>query len=173
MTTTPTISTSRLSLRPLTKATVRQVAWLTNPEVVKYSEQRHWSHSLRSQLRYVDGFAGTSHLWGIYLAATGDQIGNLSATHDRENDVADVGILIGETRCWNLGMGAEAWKAACNWLLDPVCGKIRKLEAGCMRENEAMVKIIRASGFAEEGERKSHFLLEGRPVGMMLFGRHR
>lgn len=170
---TPTISTNRLSLRPLTKATVRQVAWLNDPQVVRYSEQRHDSHGLRSQLRFVDNFSGSSHLWGIYLAANGDHIGNLTARHDAKNNVADVGILIGETKCWGLGMGAEAWKAACIWLLDPNCGKVRKLEAGCMRANEAMVKIIQKSGFTEEGERKSHFLLDGQPIGMLLFGRHR
>lgn len=170
---TPTISTNRLSLRPLTKATVRQVAWLIDPEVVKYSEQRHRMHNLKKQLRYVDSFCGKSHLWGIYLVATGDHIGNLSAIHDENNNVSDVGILIGEQKCWHLGMGGEAWRAACTWLLDQNCGNIRKLEAGCMRENEAMVKIIRSSGFTEEGERRNHFLLDGRPVGMMLFGRHR
>jgi [ribosomal protein S5]-alanine N-acetyltransferase len=170
---TPTISTNRLSLRPLTKSTPRQIGWLIDPEVVKYSEQRHQNHNLKSQLRYIDTFGGKSHLWGIYLAATGDHIGNVSAVHDDDNKVSDVGILIGERKCWGLGMGREAWKAACTWLLDPLCGDIRKLEAGCMRENEAMVKIIRANGFDLEGERKNHFLLDGRPVGMMLFGRHR
>ena len=170
---TPTISTYRLSLRPLTKATPRQIGWLSDPEVVKYSEQRHEAHSLKAQLRYIDTFGGKSHLWGIHLVATGDHIGNLSALHDRNNDVSDIGILIGETRCWGLGMGKEAWKAACTWLLDPVCGNIRKLEAGCMRTNDAMLKILRSTGFEEEGERKSHFLVDGSSVGMMLFGRHR
>ncbi len=170
---TPTISTNRLSLRPLTKATVRQVAWLLDPEVVKYSEQRHESHSLKSQLRWIDGFTGKSHLWGIYLAATGDHIGNVTARYDDNNLIADVGILLGEQKCWGIGMGGEAWKAAVFWLLDQNCGNVRKLECGCMRENEAMLKIIRGSGFVEEGERKNHFLLDGRPVGMMLFGRHR
>jgi len=170
---TPTISTNRLSLRPLTKSTPRQIGWLIDPEVVKYSEQRHRPHNLKSQLRYVDTFGGRSHLWGIYLAATGDHIGNLSAVHDTNNNVSDVGILIGETKCWGLGMGREAWVGACAWLLDQNCGNIRKLEAGCMRANEAMLKILRSTGFNEEGERKNHFLLNGAPTGMVLFGRHR
>lgn len=171
---TPTISTNRLSIRPLTKATVRQVAWLVDPEIVKYSEQRHEHHSLKNQLRYVESFAtGKSHLWGIYIASTGDHIGNISAVHDIKNDVSEVGILIGEKRCWGLGMGAEAWKAVTFWLLDPLCGNVRKLEAGTMRANEAMMKILLKSGYEMEGERKSHFLLNGAPTGMVLFGKHR
>jgi RimJ/RimL family protein N-acetyltransferase len=170
---TPTISTRRLSLRPLTKSTPRQIGWLADPDVVRYSEQRHGMHNLKSQLRYVDSFAGKSHLWGIHVVATGDHIGNLSAVHDPYNDVSDVGILIGEKNCWKLGMGLEAWSGACDWLLDPLCGGIRKLEAGCMRDNVAMMKILAGSKFKFEGERLNHFLLDGRPVGMVLFGRHR
>lgn len=172
---TPTLSTSRLSLRPLTKSTVRQIAWLEDPEVVKFSEQRHKRHNLKTQLRYVDTFTGAkSHIWAIHLAATGEHIGNLSCVHDDNNDVGEIGILIGEKKCWGLGMGAEAWKEACNFLLDPLRGAIRKLEAGCMRENVAMVKIIEGAGFKFEGERLGHFLVDGnRPVGMMLYGRMR
>ncbi len=170
---TPTISTRRLSLRPLTKSTPRQLGWLADPEETKYSEQRHKSHNLRTQLRYVDSFSGNSHIWGIHVASTGDHIGNLSAVHDPNNGVAEVGILLGERKCWKLGMGGEAWSGACDWLLDPLCGNVRKLEAGCMRENVAMMKILSGSRFKFEGERTNHFLLDGRPVGMVLFGRHR
>ena len=42
-----------------------------------------------------------------------------------------------------------------------------------MRENVAMMKILSGSRFKFEGERTNHFLLDGRPVGMVLFGRHR
>ena len=170
---TPTISTRRLSIRPLTKSTPRQITWLTDPVVVRYSEQRHQMHNLKSQLRYVDSFSGKSHLWGIHVVGSGDHIGNLSVVHDPNNDVADVGILIGDRKCWGLGMGAEAWNGVCDWLLDPIRGNIRKLEAGCMRENIAMMKILSGSRFKFEGERTNHFLLDGRPVGMVLFGRHR
>lgn len=170
---TPTISTRRLSLRPLMKSTPRQIGWLTDPDVVRYSEQRHALHNLKTQLRYVDSFSGKSHLWGIHVVATGEHIGNLSVVHDPNNDIGEVGILIGEKKCWKLGMGGEAWNAACDWLLDPLCGNVRKLEAGCMRENVAMMKIITNSKFKLEGERTNHFLLDGRPVGMVLFGRHR
>lgn len=170
---TPTIPTARLSLRPLLKATPRQVAWLRDPEVTRFSEQRHGEHSLSSQLRYVSSFSGKSHLWGLYLVETGEHIGNLSAVHDEPNNVTEVGLLIGETKCWGNGLGGEAWRASCNWLLDPGCGGVRKLEAGCMRSNAAMLRLLRSSKFAEEGERLNHFLDAGNPVGMALFGRMR
>jgi ribosomal-protein-alanine N-acetyltransferase len=171
---TPSISTGRLSLRPLTRASKRQVEWLNDPDVVRYSEQRHRNHTLSSQLDYVRSFAGNSRIWSIHTVDDGEHIGNITATHDEPNNVSDVGILIGETRVWGKGYGFEAWKAVCNWLLDPNLGGVRKLESGCMRPNEAMLKIIRDTGFTEEGERKNHFLINGnQPVSAVLFGRMR
>lgn len=165
------LSTERLHLRPLTKASPRQVAWLRDPEVVRFSEQRHRDHNLSTQLRYVTSFRG--RLWAIYLIDKDVHIGNISAAHDYDNNVSDVGIMIGEKAYWGKGFGQEAWNCVCNWLLSRDGGDVRKLEAGCMRENAAMLKIIRKSRFTQEGERLNHFLLNGMPVSAVLFGRMR
>jgi RimJ/RimL family protein N-acetyltransferase len=167
------IATPRLVLRALSRASPRQVAWLRDPEVVRFSEQRHRSHTLSSQLRYVTSFAGRSRFWGIFRIEDDEQIGNVTAMVDEPNDVAEVGILIGDKSAWRRGFGAEAWTAACLWLLDKNGGAIRKLEAGCMRANEPMMKILAKSRFVHEGERANHFLLGGSPTGMALFGRFR
>jgi RimJ/RimL family protein N-acetyltransferase len=111
---TPSISTNRLTLRPLTKATSRNIGWLLDRDVVRYSQQRHQTHTLSSQVRYINSFVGRSHLWGIYLADSGNHIGNLSATHDDPNNVSDVGIMIGESTFWGKGYAGEAWKANCS-----------------------------------------------------------
>jgi RimJ/RimL family protein N-acetyltransferase len=171
--TTPSISTARLSLRPFTKATGRNIAWLRDPDVVRFSEQRHRTHTLSSQLRYINSFGGDSHLWAIYLVENGEHIGNISAMHDAPNNVSEVGLMIGETKFWGKGFGGEAWSEVCRWLLDKDCGHIRKLEAGCARNNEAMLKIIRGSGFTQEGELLNHFQMEGGPISALLFGRMR
>jgi RimJ/RimL family protein N-acetyltransferase len=168
---TPTISTSNLVLRKLSKASPLQVRWMLDPEVTRYSEQRHKNHTFTTQHRYVQSFMGASHLWAICLVKTGEHIGNLSADHDEPNSVADIGIMIGNADHWGRGYGTEAWRAACNWLLDKDGGKVRKLEAGCMATNEGMLKIIQHSGFKQEGERLNRYLIAGNPVSAILFGR--
>jgi len=168
-----TIPTARLSLRPLIRPSSRNLGWLRNPDVVRYSEQRHREHTLSTQHRYVSSFVGKSKLWAIHLVDSGNHIGNVSARHDAPNNVAEVGIMIGETDFWGRGYAGEAWKAACNWLLDKDGGGIRKLEAGCARSNTAMLKIIRGSGFKQEGELLNHLLIDGAPVSAVLFGRAR
>jgi RimJ/RimL family protein N-acetyltransferase len=165
------ISTARLQLRLLTSPSSRNLGWLRDKDVVRYSEQRHREHTLSSQLKYITSFVGKSKLWGIYLKEGNQHIGNVSAMHDAPNDVADVGIMIGDTELWGRGFAAEAWKAACGFLLGG--GGIRKLEAGCAGTNAAMLKIIKGSGFKPEGERPGHFLFDGAPISMVLFGRGR
>lgn len=168
---TPTLSTERLTLRHLTRCSIEQVRWLNDPEVTRYSEQRHKTHTQYSQMTYINSFLEGSHLWGISRVDTAKHIGNISAQYDLFNGVADIGILIGEPGQWGQGYGAEAWNAVCNWLLDRDGGKVRKLEAGCMRANEAMMKILIGCKFKHEGERANHFLLGGNPVSAALFGR--
>ena len=168
---TPTISTPRMIVKPLVNATPRQVRWLNTSEIVKHSEQRHVKHTMETQMSYVTTFEG--HLWGIRDIDKDVHIGNVSAAIDKNNNVADVGILIGECDYWGKGYGQEAWIAVCSWLLDREGGRLRKIEAGCMASNVAMLRILAASGFTYEGERLNHFLFGGQPVGMKLFGRFR
>lgn len=172
--TAPTITTQNLVLRPLTKATQRQVDWLRDQEVVRYSEQRHKDHTLASQLRYVQSMnADGSFIWAIVYAANDRHIGNLTAAVDGPNLVADVGILIGDRDYWGRALGTEAWRAATLWLLDKGGGNLRKLEAGCMATNIAMRRVLDHTGFAFEGERKNRFLYGDQPVGAVLYGKFR
>lgn len=153
------------------KPSTRQIAWLRDPEVVRFSEQRHQSHTISSELRWINSFKDDgSHLWAIWTA-TGDHIGTFSATHDEPNNVCDVGIMIGDRKYWGKGLGREAWEAACRWLLSRDGGAVRKLEAGCMKTNLPMMRIIQKNGFTQEGERLNHFLVEGSPISMVMFGR--
>lgn len=167
----PTLTTPNLVMRRLTKATERQVRWLNTPEVVKHSENRHVSHSLKTQEIYLTCFAGP--IWGIYDVVKDEHIGNISARVDKNNNIADVGILIGECDYWKKGLGKEAWETVCNWLIDREGGRFRKIEAGCMANNVAMLRILAHTNFVYEGERLNHFLFNGSPVGMKLFGRFR
>ena len=171
--TAPTISSQRLVMRALTKSSQRQVDWLRDKDVIAFSEQRHREHTLGSQLRYIQSFIGKSCIWSIHAVTDNRHIGNITATVDEPNGVADIGILLGEKDFWGHGYGSEAWLAVSNWLIDKDCGKMRKLEAGCAAVNVAMKKIIEKSKFQFEGERKNHFIIEGSPYGAVFYGRFR
>lgn len=141
------------------------VDWLNEPNTTRYSEQRHRRHTRGSCEAYFDAMqSGGHYFWAIELTDGGAarHIGNISATLDRANGVADLAILIGDREARGQGLGREAWIAACEWLLGP--GGMRKISAGTMAENRRMLAIFQTSGMSIEAVRKGHFVLDGKPV---------
>ena len=160
--------TARLRLEPFAgqHLSERYVGWLNDPEVVKYSEQRHRHHTLESCRAFVEGFAGSADcLWAIVIAGSARHVGNIAAYVDTVNGIADVSIMIGDRAAWGQGIGLEAWQAVCNYLLDRP--GIRKVTAGTMAGNAGMLAIMRKAGMIADGRRAAHYLLDGRPVDLV------
>ena len=165
----PILETPRLRIVPFCELylTPRYVAWLNDPDVVRYSEQRHRVHTLESCRSYWLSFSGTPHyFWAIIVAdGTLDHIGNINAYVDQENLLADVGILIGEKRAWRKGYGLEAWRAVCGYLLGR--GGMRKVTAGALAVNTGMLKVMEQAGMVEDGRRYRHYIFEAREVDVI------
>ncbi|HXC40619.1 MAG TPA: GNAT family N-acetyltransferase [Burkholderiales bacterium] len=161
----PIIETPRLRIEPFRQEhlTARYVAWLNDPEVVRFSEQRHRAHTLESCREYWQSFAGTPHFFWAMVAkeASLGHIGNMNAYVDAPNGVADVGILIGERTSWGRGYGLEAWTAVCRFLLG---SGLRKITAGTLATNTGMLTIMDRAGMVEDGRRALQCLWEGSPV---------
>lgn len=150
------IVTSRLTLRPPSLDSIPLVVqWLNDPKTMRYSEQRHRHHVANQQQVYV-GMMTTPPNKYLEICDERSIIGTISANVDKHNDVANVGILIGERVEWGKGFGTEAWQAFCDHLLG---NGIRKIEAGCMAINFGMINIFRKTGMHQEGTRAQHFLV--------------
>lgn len=164
------LRTPRLVLEPFDvqrHLTTRYVSWLNDPHVVRYSEQRHVSHTMASCRQYVESFRGqASCLWAIQVKSDGlAHIGNLAAYVDERNRVAELAILIGEPGQGGKGFGTEAWSAAIRHLFQ--AAQVRKVHAGTMAENVPMLKIFEKSGMTIEGTRRKHYLLDGREMDLV------
>lgn len=147
---------------------IQQVQWLNDPEVVKYSEQRHHIHTLESQRLYYKSFAGSNLFLAIYI---GDEmIGTMTVYTDDYNGIANVGILIGDKTKWGLGYGLEAWRAVCNRLL---ATGTRKIVAGCMEINQPMMSICSRYGMLQEAKLPDHFIydIKHSPVAIIHWGK--
>lgn len=165
------ISTPRLTLTPYYAGMVtgRHVAWLNDPEVVKYSEQRHRVHTIESCHKYVNDLwtSSGSKIWAIISDDT--VIGTITAHTDHHNMVCDMGILIGDKKFWHGGFGTEAWLAVQNWIVDK--DNVRKVEAGCHAQNKPMRKLAERCGLRLEGVRHNHFLVDGEPQHLLLYAK--
>lgn len=164
------ITTERLIIEPFSEKRIskKYVSWLNDPEVVRYSENRYRKHTLRSCRAYVKSFEGSENLlWAIILRNSSEHIGNINAYYDRNNDLVDVGIMIGEKRFWSKGYGFEAFNAVCRYLIDSK--NIRKVTAGTLSANKGMINIMERCGMVRDGIRKKHYLCEGIEVDMLYY----
>lgn len=163
------IETQRLRIIPFSEEylTPRYVSWLNDPEVVRYSEQRHRAHTLESCREYMNSFVDTPNYFWALVARDPEleHIGNINAYMDTHHKIADVGILVGEKRAWQQGYGLEAWNAVCSYLLR--IANLRKVTAGTLSVNTSMLSIMRRAGMIDDGKRIRHCLYEGKEVDVI------
>jgi len=144
----------------------RYLDWLNDQALMRYSEQRHRVHSMESCRAYWQSFRTSPHyFWAIEEAEIGlGHIGNLNAYFDEKNGLADMGILIGQAEAKGQKYGQEAWKGACDFLFQQ---GIRKITAGTLATNTAMLRLARNVGMVEDGIRKRHYLNQGQEVDVI------
>jgi len=165
------ITTNRLHLEPFSERhlTARYIGWLNDPEVTRFSEQRHKRHTLETAASYMRSFDGTpNYFWAIVANDLSlGHIGNINAYVDPFNKVADVGLLIGHKAAWGKGYGSEAWEAVCRFLLNDM--SIRKVTGGTVSTNMAMLAVMRRAGMQDDGVRPCHVIVDGEAADLVHF----
>ena len=152
--------------------TCEYVGWLNDPDVVKYSNQRFFQHTPASCEKYLAGFAGTDNLFlKIEQKVDGIFLGTMTAYVSKPHQTVDIGIMVGRRAVWGGGIGQDAWNTLVSWFLRQ--GSIRKVTAGTMQSNGAMIKIIERSGLLLEAVRPKQELLNGLPQDILYYGKFR
>lgn len=163
----------KVRLRPFSAADIgaSYLAWLNDPEVVRYSNQRFRWHDKASSEQYLASFAGSDNLFvAIEDKASSQLLGTMTAYASRHHGTVDVGLMVGERSAWGRGFGQDAWNTLCNWLLGAEVG-LRKLTAGAARPNVAMVRIMERSGMQLEAVRHAQEIIAGEPVDLVYYAR--
>lgn len=146
------------------------VAWLNDPDVTRFSENRHRRHTLESCQFYRDSLAADGHpFWAIEWTVDGRHIGNITAYRDRPNLRADVAIMIGDPALRGTGLAREAWRLAIEHLL--TAGGLAKVTAGTMANNLPMRRLCEGSGMILEATLPRHFLWNGNWIDQVLYSR--
>lgn len=150
--------------------TTDYIAWLNDPTVVRYSNQRFVLHSADTCLEYFQSFNGTNNIYlAIYLKEDNLYIGTMTVYISTVHETADIGILIGNKNIWGKGVGQEAWTLMVDWLIN-VAG-IRKVTGGALRANVGMIKIMINSGMKIDGVREAQELHDGKPQDILYFSK--
>ena len=170
----PVLETPRLVLQPFPDdlLTDTYVGWLNDSEVVRFSEQRHMTHTRESCRDFIASFAGTPHgLWAIRDKTRGlCHIGNISTDVDPRTGTGDIRILIGDRAAWGTGLGAQAWMAVMAHLFDDL--GLAQVTAGTLAGNTGMLKVMEKSGMRETHRRPGPTPIDGRAMDV-IYARRR
>jgi len=140
------------------------IGWLNNPEIVRYSEQRHIEHDMSTCQQYLAHIREVGELWAILVDEL--HVGNISAHMDWNNRRADISIIIGDYQ--GQGIGPQAIMMTCDHLKK---FGYRKVTMGCMSKNKAMIKAGEKAGFKIEAIRQGFFIWEKQIVSLVEMGK--
>ena len=150
----------------LNHLTQRYVDWLNDKEVVKYSEQRHFTHSIESCKKYYLEQKDFGNLFLAIEAENNVHIGNIGIYIDSKNKIADMSILIGDKTFWGKGYAYRSWNLVLNCMLNNF--NLRGITAGTMSINHPMISLMKKSKMNIDAILKNRFLLDGEVVDLVV-----
>lgn len=163
----------KVLLRPFlgSDITPEYVSWLNDPEVVRHSNQRFIQHTESSCRAYWESFLNTPNLFiSVRTLAVDIPVGTMTAYVSLPHETVDIGILIGRKSVWGSGVGQDAWNTLVNWFIEQL--RIRKVTAGTLSSNIAMLRLMECSGMHCEAIRPKQELLDGVPVDIHYYGKY-
>jgi len=162
----------KVKLRPFAESDIVEtyIAWLNDPDVVRFSNQRFRKHNRESCLRYLASFDGTENLFiSVHCLSDDRPVGTMTAYISSHHGTVDVGILIGDKAVWGSGYGQDAWNTLTNWLLGR--DDIRKLTAGTLACNHGMIKLMERSGMHREATRKKQEIISQQAEDILYYAK--
>ena len=128
--------------------TSQYVGWLNDPRVVRFSEQRHTKHTIKSCTSFYNQQKRSDNL---FIAIefknpnkTIQHLGNIVVYIDRNNAYGDISILIGEKEFWGKGIAYQAIKGILPFLFEKE--KLNLISCGTVSCNLAMIKVMEKLG---------------------------
>ena len=145
------------------------VNWLNDYEVMKFTEQKYFRHTLESTRTFVrqkDKSEGDL-LFGIFF--NGTHIGNIKLGPIRfEHMSAEVSYFIGEKKCWGKGIASKCVETIVLFAVKEL--GLKKINAGYYENNIGSAKVLEKCGFVIEGNKISDLIFENKRISNVLVG---
>lgn len=145
------------------------INWMNDSEVVKYTEQRFYKHSLKDIQKFVEDKINSPAdiLFGVFCE--GFHIGNIKlGPINWMHENAEVSYLIGNKKFWGRGIATSVVKTVVDFGFNEL--DLKKINAGYYEDNAGSAKVLKKCGFIVEGVRKKDVILESKRVSAILVG---
>jgi [ribosomal protein S5]-alanine N-acetyltransferase len=152
-------SSERLFLRKISKEDIDKgyLKWMNDDEVLSLTGSRGKKYSKEDLSSYIDIHNNDKDFVFLAIVIKDDlrYIGNIKiGPIDRETNIGDLGIIIGEKNIWGKGFGAEAIRLFVSYIFKTQ--NLNKISAGFFSGNEASKKAFLKSGFTITGSSQKH-----------------
>ncbi len=164
------LETKNYTLRTLNTSDTTELylSWLKDISISKTLDVDGASQTLTTVRDYIDSHDNKpSYLFGIFTK-DGRHIGTHSFRYHPNHKLATVGVMIGDKSFWGKGVVLETRARILDWAFkDLQCNKV---EAGCYSTNFPAIYNFKHQQWKMEGIRRSHRVVDGIPIDMILFG---
>jgi len=144
------------------------LGWLNDKQLMRFSNQQYRSHTLQSCEDYLATFTESENLFiSIIETKTMATIGTMTAYNYSMHSTSDIGILLGANDFSGRGFGSLAWETLVDFLFNEA--GVRKVFAGTLSCNVAMINIMEHSGMIEDGRFTDHELVNGYPCDVINY----
>ena len=161
-----------IKIRILEKSDYSQsyLNWFSDPDIVKFSENRKKVFSKESQIEYIKSFENkkTKFLYGIFFKNI--HIGNIEINPiNYKFKHANISYIIGEKKFW--GKGIATYSITYISQIAKNQFKLKKLYAGCASENIPSIKVLKKNGFVLVSSKKDYFFYDEKYMSLLKFSK--
>jgi [ribosomal protein S5]-alanine N-acetyltransferase len=139
--------------------------WLHDRDVIRTLYLRDYLAkpvSFEEVAKYVQRLmvSETDMFLALHDRRDGRFVGTLKAGHiDWDASIVDIGIMIGDKNAWGRGLATDSLLILCRFLFEDM--GFRRLTAGAMGINMAMVRVFKNLGFQQEGTFRQQDRVDG------------
>lgn len=143
--------------------------WLSDDELMRFSQQAGRVHTVESTQKYRLELAARQGLFlSVRDSESDKQIGTLAMRRDYSHGTNDLSLMIGRATHRGRGFGLDAWTAALRWSVE--VDRVRKVTGGAVLANTPMIRIMERSGMSIDCIRPQHLLIGGRAHDVAYYG---
>jgi [ribosomal protein S5]-alanine N-acetyltransferase len=163
------METERFYLRVLTldDATERYLSWLHDPDVADMLASDALNETLNGLREFILWHDNvTRFLFGIF---TKDEtfIGTHSVQYFPEEDLAAIGVMIGDRDYWGKAVPLESRARLLKWVFEELgCGKVK---ASCFSINRPSIFNFKRQGWQLSKVAKKFKVVRGKPADLIYF----
>src|SRR5690554_594872 len=168
-----TIETERLLLREYTLDDVDKVVeYCNDPDMSRYMLHIPYPYKREDAINWINShreYVEKDRLFNYAITDkdTGELLGTVSLSHNKENRNGEIGYWIGK-KYWNKGYATEACKAIIQYAFE--VKDYHKVYIRHLEENYASKKVIEKCGFLFEGNLKEHIYKNGKFHNILTYG---